>query len=92
MAKKTYAPMRSKDEQAPIVPSVAATPISNSLIAKYGILNALDIARCVLEQVQASLNQQKRLHPDEWLESSAQSSQPEPKPERKSPPMPRIGG
>ena len=66
MAKKTYAPMRSKDEQAPVVPSAVATPISNSLIAKYGILNALDIARCALEQVQASLNQQKRLHPDEW--------------------------
>ena len=84
--------MRSKAEQAPVVPSAVATPLSNMLIAKYGILNALDIARCVQEQVQASLNQQMRLHPEEWLESSAQSSQPEPKPERKSPAMPRIGG
>ena len=73
--------MRSKAEQAPVVPSAVATPLSNMLIAKYGILNALDIARCVQEQVQASINQQKRLHPEEW-----------PQPERKSPVMPRITG
>jgi hypothetical protein len=82
---------RDKSEQRTICPSVEATPISDSLIARYGILNALDIARCIQEQVQAAINQQKRLHPDEWPEPSAQPSQPEPNQTKKVPPMPRIG-
>lgn len=81
--------MRTKDEQRPISPSEIARGISDGLIARYGVLNALDVARCVQEQAQAALNQQKRLHPDEWKDAlSAQPLQPEPK---KMPPMPRIG-
>jgi hypothetical protein len=83
---------RSKDEQRPISPSETARSISDSLIARYGIINALDVARCVQEQVQAAVNQQKRLHPDEWEQQTAQPSQPESKLERKSPAMPRIAG
>ncbi|MEN6534501.1 MAG: hypothetical protein ABFD89_12610 [Bryobacteraceae bacterium] len=82
-------------KQPPIVPSAVAREYSNGLIARYGIRAAADIARCIAEQVQAAINQQKRMHPAEWCDSAApvaQSLQPEPQPVKKSPAMPRIGG
>jgi hypothetical protein len=81
--------LRSKEEQRSISPSEEARSISNSLIAHYGIINALDVARCVQEQVQAAINQQQRLHPDEWRQST-QPLQTEPAEAKKPPKMPKI--
>lgn len=75
---------RSKAEQRTIVPSEVARIYSTAIIARYGILNAADIARCVGEQVQAAINQQKRLHPEEWRLTPAES-------EKKPLSMPKVG-
>jgi hypothetical protein len=84
--------VRTKAEQLRITPSAEANKVSTVLIAKYGILNALDVAQCIQEQVQAAINQQRRLHPEDWADDTAQPSQPEPQPAKKVPAMPRITG
>ncbi len=69
-------PMRNREEQAPVSPSDRARDIVTCLIARHGLLQAVDIGRCIGAQLGAAVEQQKRLHPKEW---PAQSSQTEPK-------------
>lgn len=68
---------RTRDEQRPIAIGDVARIISTDLIARYGILQALDVAERVYEQVRASLESQKRLHPEDWTDKPVQTIQPE---------------
>lgn len=68
---------RTKDEQRPIAVGDTARTISNDLIARHGILQAMAVADRIAEQVRAALESQKRLHPEDWTDESIQSAQSE---------------
>lgn len=70
--------MRSKDEQQPVSPSQKARDIVTCLIARHGLLQAVDIGQCIQAQIGAAVEQQKRLHPEDWVSSPAQPAQTEP--------------
>jgi hypothetical protein len=70
--------LRSKDEQAYVSPSARARDIVTCLIARHGLLQAADIGQCIQAQLGAAVEQQRRLHPEEW-------------PSKKIPAMPIIG-
>jgi len=78
--------MRSKEEQRDIVPSQKARDITDVLIARYGLLWAVEIGQHIQAQLGAAVEQQKRLHPEDWV----QPAQPEPTPTKKTLTMPRI--
>jgi len=84
--------MRSREEQQPISPSEKARDVVTVLIARYGLLQAVEIGQCIQAQLGAAVEQQKRLHPEEWEVSPAQLSQSEPQQEKKTLSMPRITG
>jgi hypothetical protein len=75
--------MRSKDEQQPVNPNRRARDITDALIARHGLLQAVEIGQHIQAQLGAAVEQQKRLHPEDW----AQPLQTEP---RKSLTMPKV--
>ncbi len=78
--------LRTKEEQVLVSPSERARVIVTALIARHGLLQAVDIGQCIQAQLGAAVEQQKRLHPEDWV----QPSQTEPQPAKKGLPMPRI--
>jgi hypothetical protein len=58
--------MRTKDEQQIVSPSARARDIVTILIARYGLLQAVEIGQHVQAQLNAAMEQQKRRHPGEW--------------------------
>lgn len=58
--------MRTKDEQVHVSPSARARDIMTGLIARHGLIQAVEIAQHIQAQAQATLAQQKRLHPEDW--------------------------
>ncbi len=47
-------------------PSGCARDIVTVLVARHGLLQAVDIGRCIVAQLGAMVEQQKRLHPEDW--------------------------
>jgi hypothetical protein len=56
---------RIKDEQPYVSPSARARDIVTCLIARHGLLQAVDIGHCIEAQLGAAVEQQKRLHPED---------------------------
>ena len=79
--------MRNRDEQQHVSPSQKARDIVTCLIARYGLLQAVDIGRHISAQLGAAVEQQKRLHPTEW---PAQPAQSEPQFAKQLPAIPKI--
>ena len=79
--------MRSRDEQQPISPSERARAIVTNIVARHGLLQAVDIGQHVQAQLGAMVEQQRRAHPEEW----AQSVQTHHDEAKKIPPVPKIG-
>jgi len=74
--------MRTKDEQQPVSPSKRARDITDALIARHGLLQAVDIGQCIQAQLGAAVEQQKRLHPKDWVTQA--------EPTKKSLTIPRV--
>ena len=77
--------MRDRKEQLRVSPSERAHDIVTGIVARHGLLQAVDIGRCIQAQLGAMVEQQKRLHPTEWpatstcpIVQSIQTAQPTP--------------
>ena len=71
--------MRTKGEQRRINSASVGRRIADALIARHGILQAVEISQEVCISVAESLTEQKRRHPEEW-----------PREERALPVVPKI--